>query len=173
MADLYAALESLDGTALDAFAVPDEEPVAQDGPAAEAVAVAPPPRPVEVEPTGSAPGREHRKGCAMNEAYAEEVARTFSMRVVPWTKTLTPDQAMAAEIDDERVTFSRDGHPWLRCVTVNDLLWAPQAPDYGQVFLRRVLEIEEQPDAVLFHTRDAGLNELVMQGRMEVEAGDG
>jgi hypothetical protein len=90
--------------------------------------------------------------------------------VAPWTKALTPEQAMTADIADDRVAFAREGNDWLRCVTVNDLLWAPQAPDYGQVFLRRVLRVEASPDAVVFHTRDAGLDELVLQGRIEVES---
>lgn len=160
MEDLYNALESLDGLGIEALAAADVEPVAAPEP------VAPMPEPAVPVSDG-----EPREGCAFNEAYSTEAARQFGIQLAPWTKALTPEQAMGAEIEDERLTFAREENAWLDCVAEQDLLWAPDAPDYGHVFLRRVLAIEERPDAVVFHTRNAGLDELILQGRIELETG--
>ena len=79
---------------------------------------------------------------------------------LPWMRPLSEEQAMTAEVGKDRLIFPKEGNPWLSCVEKNHLLWSVLPEDFDHLFARRVLEVVEEPDRVVFRTREADIGEV-------------
>lgn len=95
-----------------------------------------------------------------------------ALEAVAWTSPLTDEEVADAEITDNRIAFRKEGNPWLACIQRNDILWSPLASDARLQFLRRVLEITDADDRIVFQTRSAGLTELFRRASIRVGGAD-
>ena len=103
--------------------------------------------------------------CAVSPDLVETIAGSMGWDVeeiefLPWMRPLSAEQAMTAEVEKERLIFPKEGNPWLSCVEENHLLWSVLPEDFDHLFARRVLEVTEKTDRVIFRTREAGLGEV-------------
>lgn len=102
-----------------------------------------------------------------NDDLKEEMKKQIRAGLVPWVHFLKEKEAGSAKIEENNILFPKKGNDWLQCVKRNDIIWSPMDMP---VFLLRVKAIREKPDRFIFTTENAGLNDVIIKGKIKVKA---